>query len=165
MSINLITKKINKFDFDKYGEIISIKDKKYIEINNGYAFKFDNLANVEVSNKLGKANISIYKSMPRSFPMKIDMLEKHPLGTQAFFPFENNSYLIIVAPPSNIPLINEIESFIVPPQTGINYKIGVWHYPLISLKESSFLVIDRKGPEKNLDIFKFEDQNIVLNYE
>ena len=64
-----------------------------------------------------------------------------------------------------IPSFNEIESFIVPPQTGINYKIGVWHYPLISLIESNFLVIDRKGPEENLNIYKFKDESIILNHE
>ena len=165
MNINLISKKINKYNFEKYGDLISINDKNYKEINKGYAFKFDNLANVDVSKKLGKTNISIYKSKPRSFPMKIEMLEKHPLGTQAFFPLENNIYLIVVAPPSDIPSFNEIESFIVPPQTGINYKIGIWHYPLISLIESNFLVIDRKGPEENLNIFKFKDESIMLNHE
>ena len=91
MNINLISKKINKCNFEKYGDLISINDKNYKEINKGYAFKFDNLANVDVSKKLGKTNISIYKSKPRSFPMKIEMLEKHPLGTQAFFPLENNT--------------------------------------------------------------------------
>lgn len=165
MNINLICKKINKFNFKKYGDIISINDKNYKEINNGYAYKFDNLADVDVSKKLGKTSISIYKSKPRSFPMKIEMLEKHPLGSQAFFPLENSSYLIVVAPPSDIPSFNEIESFIVPSQTGINYKIGVWHYPLISLIESNFLVIDRKGPEENLNIYKFKDESIILNHE
>ena len=165
MNINLICKKINKLNFKKYGDIISINDKNYKEINNGYAYKFDNLAEVDVSKKLGKTNISIYKSKPRSFPLKIEMLEKHPLGSQAFFPLENSSYLIVVAPPSDIPSFNEIESFIIPPQTGINYKIGVWHYPLISLIESNFLVIDRKGPEENLNIYKFKDESIILNHE
>jgi len=165
MTISLNSKRINSFNFQKYGDLITVNNKDYTEINNGYAFKFDDLAEINVSENLGKANISIYKSKPRSFPMKIEMLEKHPLGTQAFFPLNNQKYLIVVAPLSDIPLTKTIESFIVPPQTGINYKKGIWHYPLISLIESNFLVIDRKGPENNLKIFNFKNEIITLNYE
>ena len=77
MTISLNSKRINSFNFQKYGDLITVNNKDYTEINNGYAFKFDDLAEINVSENLGKANISIYKSKPRSFPMKIEMLEKH----------------------------------------------------------------------------------------
>ena len=28
---------------------------------------------------------------------------------------------------------------------GINYKPGIWHFPLISTEDMNFLVVDRKG--------------------
>ena len=62
------------------------------------------------------------------------------------------------------PDINKIQAFIIPPKTGINYKPGIWHFPLISTEDINFLVIDRKGKGENLIIHKFEKEKIILNY-
>ena len=48
---------------------------------------------------------------------------------------------------------------------GINYKPGIWHFPLISTEDTNFLVIDRKGSDKNLIIHKFDKEKIILKYE
>ena len=60
------------------------------------------------------------------------------------------------------PNYKKIKSFIVPKQTGINYKPGIWHFPLISMKNMNFLVIDRKGIGNNLVIYKFKNEKIFL---
>ena len=109
--------------------------------------------------------MSIFSAKRRSFPMNIKMMEKHPLGSQAFIPMNDTSFLIFVAPKGEKPKINKIESFIVPKQTGINYKPGIWHFPLISLKNMNFLVIDRKGKGNNLIIHNFKKEKIMLKYE
>jgi ureidoglycolate lyase len=96
--------------------------------------------------------------------MKIDMMEKHPLGSQSFIPMKETTFLSFVAPAGESPEISKIQSFIIPPKTGINYKPGIWHFPLISTEDTDFLVIDRKGSGKNLIIHKFEKEKIVLNY-
>ena len=96
--------------------------------------------------------------------MKIDMMEKHPLGSQAFIPIKETTFLCFVAPPGEFPKIDKIQSFIIPPKTGINYKPGVWHFPLISTEDTDFLVIDRKGNSENLVIHKFDKEKVVLKY-
>ena len=63
------------------------------------------------------------------------------------------------------PNIKKIESFIIPKQTGINYKPGIWHFPLISTKNMNFLVIDRKGIGNNLVIHNFENEKISLKFK
>ena len=97
--------------------------------------------------------------------MKIDMMEKHPLGSQAFVPMNETTFLVFVAPKGKKPNTKKIKSFIVPKQTGINYKPGIWHFPLISTKNMNFLVIDRKGSGNNLVIHKFKDEKISLKYK
>ena len=97
--------------------------------------------------------------------MKIDMMEKHPLGSQAFMPMKEITFLSFVAPPGETPEINKIQSFIIPPKMGINYKPGVWHFPLISTENTNFIVIDRKGNGENLIIHKFEKDEILLKYQ
>ena len=156
--------KITRTNFAVYGDLISSNDVKPMNINAGYAKRFDNLANISTSKDKGETIVSIFSALKRTFPMKIDMMEKHPLGSQAFIPIKETTFLSFVAPPSEKPIINEIESFIIPPKTGINYKPGTWHFPLISTENTNFLVIDRKVDDENLIIHKFEKEKIILEY-
>jgi len=156
--------KITKINFATYGDLVSSDDVKPMDINAGYAKRFDNLANINTSKNEGKTIISIFSALKRTFPMKIDMMEKHPLGSQAFIPMKETTFLSFVAPPGEKPAIDKIESFIIPPKTGINYKPGTWHFPLISTENTNFLVIDRKGDGENLIIHKFEKEKIILEY-
>ena len=156
--------KITRKNFTKYGELISSDDVNPININAGYAKRFDNLANINTSKDAGKTIVSIFSALKRNFPMKIDMMEKHPLGSQAFIPMKETTFLCFVAPQGESPEINKIQSFIIPPKTGINYKPGIWHFPLISTEDTDFLVIDRKGNSENLVIHKFDKEKVVLKY-
>ena len=156
--------KITRTNFAAYGDLISSDDIKPIDINAGYAKRFDNLANINTSKDEGKTAVSIFSALKRTFPMKIDMMEKHPLGTQAFIPMNETTFLCFVAPSGESPELSKIQSFIIPPKTGINYKPGIWHFPLISTENTDFLVIDRKGNGENLIIYKFEKEKIILEY-
>ena len=157
-------KLITRTNFVTYGDLISSDDIKPMDINAGYAKRFDNLANINTSKDEGKTVVSIFSALKRTFPMKIDMMEKHPLGSQAFIPMKETTFLSFVAPPGEKPDIDKIESFIISPRTGINYKPDIWHFPLISTENTNFLVIDRKGDGENLIIHKFEKEKIILEY-
>jgi len=156
---------ITRENFAAYGDLISSDSIKPININAGYAKRFDNLAKINTSKDKGETIVSIFSALKRSFPMKIDMMEKHPLGSQAFVPMKETIFLSFVAPPGDAPEINKIQSFIIPPKMGVNYKPGIWHFPLIATEDTNFLVIDRKGNDENLTIHKFEKEEIILEYE
>ena len=156
--------KVTKTNFATFGDLISSEDVKPMDINAGYAKRFDNLANINTSRDGGKTIVSVFLALKRTFPMKIDMMEKHPLGSQAFIPMKETTFLSFVAPPGESPEISKIQSFIIPPKTGINYKPSIWHFPLISTEDTNFLVIDRKGGGENLIIHKFYKEKIVLEY-
>ena len=158
-------KEITRENFAIYGDLISSDSIKPIDINAGYAKRFNDLAKINTSKDKGETIISIFSALKRSFPMKIDMMEKHPLGSQAFVPMKETIFLTFVAPPGDVPEIKKIQSFIIPPKMGVNYKPGIWHFPLISTEDTNFLVIDRKGSGKNLVIHKFDKEEIVLEYE
>ena len=165
MKIIIKPKKITRKNFKKFGDLISTKKVKSININNGYAKRFNNLCRINTSFKKGNTIMSIFLAKKRKFPMAIKMMEKHPLGSQAFIPMIDTIFLVFVAPKGEKPNINKIESFIVPKQTGINYRPGIWHFPLISIKNMNFLVIDRKGKGNNLIIHDFKKEKIILKYE
>ena len=139
MKIIIKPKKITSKNFKKFGEVISTKK--------------------------GNTIMSIFSARKRKFPMNIKMMEKHPLGSQAFIPMKETKFLVFVAPKGKKPNVKKIESFIIPKQTGINYKPGIWHFPLISIKNMNFLVIDRKGIGNNLAIHNFENEKISLKFK
>ena len=155
---------ITKENFAKYGDMISTKDIKPLEINNGYAKRYDGIANLNTSSDNGETTISIFSALKRNFPMKIDMMEKHPLGSQAFIPMKETTFLVFVAPKEEKLDLNKIEAFIIPPGVGVNYKPGTWHFPLISTEDMNFLVVDRKGSGDNLVIENLDKENITLKY-
>ena len=165
MEIIIKPTEITRENFALYGDLISSDSVKPININAGYAKRFNDLAKINTSKDNGETIVSIFSALKRSFPMEIDMMEKHPLGSQAFVPMKETIFLSFVAPPGNAPEINKIQSFIIPPKMGVNYKPGIWHFPLISTEDTNFLVIDRKGSGKNLVIHKFDKEEIVLEYE
>ena len=160
----MIIKPINitKENFLEFGDLISSKNVNPIDINDGYAKRFNDLAKINTEKNQGKTCISIFSSLKRSFPMKIDMMEKHPLGSQAFIPMKETTFLCLVAPEGEKPDLNKIESFIIPPGIGINYKPGTWHFPLIATEDMNFLVVDRKGSGNNLVIENLEKENVSL---
>ena len=164
MKLIVEPKPITKENFSKFGDVITTKNIKPLEINNGYAKRFNDIAKIDTSNENGETTISIFSALKRSFPMKIDMMEKHPLGSQAFIPMKETTFLTLVAPEGEKPDLEKIESFIVPKGIGVNYKTGIWHFPLISTEDMDFLVVDRKGLGNNLVIENLDNKDISLKY-
>jgi ureidoglycolate lyase len=164
MKIAINPKPITKENFSKFGDMITTKDIKPLEINSGYAKRFDGIAHIDTSKDSGETIISIFSALKRSFPMKIDMMEKHPLGSQAFVPMKETTFLVFVAPKGNKPDLNKIEAFIVPPGIGVNYNPGTWHFPLIATEDMNFLVVDRKGSGDNLVIENLDKEKVILKY-
>jgi ureidoglycolate lyase len=164
MKIIINPKPITKENFSKFGDMITTADIKPIEINEGYAKRFDGIANLNTSKDNGETTICIFSALKRSFPMKIDMMEKHPLGSQAFIPMKQTTFLVLAAPEGNKPDLNKIEAFIVPQEIGVNYNPGTWHFPLIATEDMNFLVVDRKGSGDNLVIENIEKEEVILKY-
>ena len=165
MKISITPKNITKDNFSKFGDMITTDGINPIEINEGFAKRFDGIANLNTSKDNGETTICIFSALKRSFPMKIDMMEKHPLGSQAFIPMKETTFLSFVAPEGSKPDLSKVESFIIPKGIGVNYNPGVWHFPLISTENMNFLVVDRKGEGDNLVIHDLEKENITIDFQ
>ena len=164
-SLIIKPKLISKENFKKFGDMITTSGIKPLEINDGYAKRFDGIANLNTKKDNGESTISIFSALKRSFPMKVDMMEKHPLGSQAFIPMKETVFLAFVAPEGDVPDLNKIESFIVPNGIGVNYNAGVWHFPLIATEDMNFLVVDRLGDGDNLILHDLNKENITLEFQ
>ena len=164
---NLIIKPkpITKENFKKFGDMITTDDIKPLEINDGYAKRYDGIVKLDTKKDNGESTICIFSALKRSFPMKVDMMEKHPLGSQAFIPMKETIFLSFVAPEGNKPDLTKVEAFIIPKGIGVNYNAGVWHFPLISTENMNFLVVDRKGKGDNLVIYDLENENVTIDFQ
>ena len=158
-------KLITKENFKKFGDMISTENIRPLEINNGFAKRYDGIAKLDTKKNNGESTICIFSALKRSFPMKIDMMEKHPLGSQAFIPMKETVFLSFVAPEGDKPDLNRVEAFIIPKGIGVNYNPGIWHFPLISTEDMNFLVVDRKGEGDNLIIHDLKEENLSIDFQ
>jgi ureidoglycolate lyase len=142
--------------FRPFGEVIEAGNgAQQFPINDGFATRYHDLARVDVNAGGGRAGISIFRALPRTLPMRLCVMERHPLGSQAFVAMSELPFLVVVAPPmAQLQLqLQQIRCFLAAAGQGVNYAPGTWHHPLIALERSSdFLVIDRcAGAGNNLD--------------
>ena len=94
--------------------------------------------------------------------MRIEMMERHPLGSQSFHPLSDEQYLVLVADAEEMLLPHHLHLFLASGTQGINYHKNTWHHPVLALhKVCDFLVIDRKGEGNNCETFYFDKQTHI----
>jgi ureidoglycolate lyase len=148
----LVVEPLSRAAFAPFGEVIEADEgARHFTINGGNTERYHDLACIEPGPE-GRAIVSIFRGLPRALPFRVEMMERHPLGSQAFIPLAQRPYLVVVAPRDVPPEAARLRVFLARPGQGVNYAPGVWHHPLLALGEvSDFLVIDRSGPGPNCD--------------
>lgn len=135
--------------FAPFGELLTPRHTADKLINEGRCERHHALATVQRDG--GEAIISIFRSQPVSLPYKCALLERHPLGSQAFMPLGPDAWLSIVAPDED-DRPGTPRAFIVPAGMGLNLHTGIWHGVLTPLdRAADFLVVDREGSGVNLE--------------
>ena len=157
MSGALPIEPLTRAAFAAFGDVIETDGARHFEINNGSTTRFHDLARVDVEAEGGHALVNIFRARPLPMPLTVAMVEKHPLGSQAFVPLKAAPFLVVVAPPGEAVAPADLRAFLAEAGQGVNYAPGVWHHPVIALgRETDFLVIDRGGPGDNLVEFFFD---------
>jgi ureidoglycolate lyase len=137
--------------FAPFGDVIELEGAKQIPINRGTTIRYHDLANVDVADEGGRTLVNLFRGQARALPFEVKMMERHPLGSQAFIPLNDKPYLVVVAPSGELDE-KQIRAFVTSGWQGVNYAKGVWHHPLLALGEvSDFIVVDRGGDGHNLD--------------
>lgn len=149
---------LTKESFASFGDVVQCENEEFFHINGAHTERYHALSITEAEQ--AKIGISIFRNIQKtSLPLKIEMLEKHPLGSQAFIPMHGQSFIIVVAPALNAlePDLTQIKAFLSNGSQGVNYHQNTWHHPLLTLEApSSFVVIDRIGQGKNCDVYHFK---------
>lgn len=149
---------LTKTAFARFGDVVEAEGACHFTINQGFAERFNDLATVDVTMDGGSTNISVVEAKPRPRPIAIALMERHPLGSQIFFPLQDRPWLVLVcADPRDA---SSYCAFVATGRQGINYRRNAWHHPLLALDEGSrFLIVDRIGPGRNLDEVWLEEKD------
>lgn len=145
--------------FAEFGDVIDCNSGPDKIINQGLCGRHHDRATLEFDG--GRAGVSLFDAQPRRLPLTLDMMERHPEGSQCFVPMTQDGFLVIVAPDeSGAP--GTPRAFRTEPGQAINYFKGTWHGVLTPLSSPGlFAVIDRIGPGPNLEEYWFDDPWIV----
>lgn len=138
--------------FAPFGVVVETGRLSPEAINDGNTLKFADLLPLDCSREGGRVALHLYRSKAHSLPLEVRCLERHPLGTQAFWPLQNRPYLLVVAPPGTDPRPSEIRAFVAGGHQAIQYHRNTWHHYQVSLEaDSDYLVLDREGPGDNCE--------------
>ena len=154
MSRTIVIQPLDPQAFAAFGDVLDCTGPPDKLINQGLCERFHDRANLDFSD--GRAGISLFQAQHRELPLTLDMVERHPEGSQAFLPMSMDPFLVIVAPDEDgqpgAPM-----AFRTAPGQGINYARSTWHGVLTPLAGPGlFAVVDRIGAGDNLEEHWFE---------
>jgi ureidoglycolate lyase len=141
--------------FAPFGDVLQATGAPDRIINRGMCGRWHDRAQLDFGPG-GRAGISVFNAEPRSLPYMLDLVERHPDGSQAFIPMHGNEWLVIVAEdalgtPANF------RAFRAAAGQAVNFHRGTWHGVLTPLHEPGlFAVIDRIGDTANLEEFTLD---------
>lgn len=157
MSATIAIEPLTPAGFAPYGDVIEASGAPDMMINRGMCGRFHDRAKIDLAHDDGRPGISVFMATARTLPYSLDMMERHPLGSQAFVPMAADPFLVIVARDLD-GRPHEPKAFLTNPGQGVNYHRGTWHGVLTPLHEPGlFAVIDRIGPGENLEEHWFDE--------
>lgn len=147
--------------FAPFGDVLEADGTPDKMINAGLCGRYHDRATLDFSD--GRAGASLFHAEARALPYSLEMVERHPVGSQLFVPMSADPFLVTVAPDQNgtpaAPL-----AFLTDPGQAVNFHKGTWHGVLTPLSDPGlFVVIDRIGPGANLEEHWFDQPYLITN--
>lgn len=166
MTRTILTEPLTPEAFAPFGDVLAALGAPDKIINQGKCGRYHDRARLDFGAETvppGRAGISIFDAEPRALPYLLDLVERHPEGSQAFVPMSTNPFLIIVAPDEGgVP--GRPRAFVSDGSQAINFHRGTWHGVLTPLAAPGlFAVVDRIGTSANLQEHWFETPFTVVS--
>lgn len=161
-AIEIVTEPLTPEAFSPFGDVLDITGAPDKIINQGNCGRFHDRARMDFGPG-GQAGISLFHAKPRSLPYRLELLERHPEGSQAFLPMSMHPFLVIVAPDEE-DTPGQPRAFVTASGQGINLHRGIWHGVLTPLHAPGiFAVVDRIGQTANLEEIWLKPQYMVVD--
>ncbi|QQA42153.1 ureidoglycolate lyase [Pelagovum pacificum] len=141
--------------FAPFGDVLEPDGQPDKMINEGNCGRFHDRARLFFGPG-GEAGISIFDAGARELPYRFDLVERHPLGSQAFLPMGGTRSIFIVCPDEDgvpgAPL-----AFLGNAGQGVNILANTWHGVCTPLDDRGvYAVVDWIGSEPNLQEYRFD---------
>jgi ureidoglycolate lyase len=152
----IVARPLTREAFAPFGEVIEPDEARAYPINGGRCMRHHALARAEAAGEEAAVVINLFRGQPYALPLTLDLVERHPLGSQCFVPLSPRPFLVVVCPDEGgrpgLP-----HAFITKPGQGVNYPRNLWHAALTPIgAPQDFCVIDRAGAGTNLEEFRFD---------
>ncbi|GHF66848.1 ureidoglycolate lyase [Seohaeicola zhoushanensis] len=145
--------------FAPFGDVLDCGGAPDRIINQGMCGRWHDRARLDFGD--GRAGVSLFNAIPRALPYALDLVERHPDGSQCFVPMSLQPFLVIVAPDEGGAPGRPL-AFLTEAGQAINFHRGTWHGVLTPLHAPGlFAVIDRIGPGTNLEEYCFEEPWLI----
>lgn len=155
---------LTRKSFAPYGDVVESNQAFHFSINEGAIERFHDLAQIDIGDDSdAKVVFGIAEcEIATSLPYRVDLVERHPLGTQLFYPLFDKPIIVVVAERSAVPDPAQLKAFVSNGAQGINFHRNIWHMPLIGLHTGEkFVIVDRDGPGNNCDKYNFDDSIVI----
>ena len=96
MSRTITARPLTREAFAEFGDVIDTDWANHYPINGGMTERYHDLAGIEAIGRNARVLISIFRGKPYAFPLELKLVERHPLGSQAFMPLGGRPYLVVV---------------------------------------------------------------------
>lgn len=162
MSHLIATRPLTPHAFAPFGDVLEAVGAPDMIINQGLCARFHDRARLDFSD--GQAGLSLFQGQPRALPLRLEMMERHPRGTQAFVPMSHDPFLVVVAADAGGAPGRPL-AFVTTAGQAINFHRGTWHGVLTPLHAPAlFAVIDRiGGADGNLEEHWFPTAYTIEN--
>ena len=159
--IELHAEPLTRERFEPFGDVVAAFAERKDNMNAARFERFHDLARIDVD---GAATLSIARAKAATaLPYRFDMVERHPLGSQAFMPLGTFCFLVVVGRAEQSVAGGDLSAFVTNGRQGVNYRRGVWHMPLIALQEGhEFLIVDRARDGSSNYEEHFLDEPVTL---
>lgn len=122
--------------FAPFGDVIGLGlESGGTSANQGTATRFDWVARLASSRPGAKPNLAVFRSVAKTLPFEVRLLERHPCSSQMFVPMACQRFLVVACPDDarGEPDLARLSAFVCGPGQGVNYRPGLWHHPIIAL--------------------------------
>ena len=82
--------------FAAFGDVVELANARQQVINAGTTTRFHDLASVDVAAEGGRTLLNVFRARPQAAPVRLRLMERHPLGSQAVLPLDPAPCLIVV---------------------------------------------------------------------
>lgn len=166
----LVAQPLTAADFAPFGDVIAMhEDSLAFPINQGTTQRYHRLGLIDSGNRGHQSShkdgrihsdaqfgISLGRGSAFHLPITLTLLERHPVGSQAWIPQNGCAFMVVVAPngKNDQPDLEQIQAFWASGSQGVNYAAGTWHHPLLAFEQDGdFVIVDRVDDVENCEEF------------